>query len=256
MSSLSKMKMQKAINQKGLILAPSFEQENVADKTIASIRSGLGELKHNQEEAVQIKNILSGHLLSRQTANKNSFIEHCHQYGIIHIASHGKTNDDKPYKSFIAFGNQENERLYLSQLSALSLNTEMIVLSACEMGVGKLSQGEGLQSMSSGFVAAGAKSILASLWSVNDASTSIIMQDFYTLLALGKKKNEAISQAKKNYLSEADNFHAHPFFWSGFIVTGDEVGLEFNSFPYWLLIIGGLVVLLGYYWLRKKRGLA
>lgn len=251
-SSLSKMKTQKAINQKGLVFAPSFEPENEVDKTIASIRGGLGALKYNQEEAIHIKTLLGGELFSHQDANKNVFIEECHQYGIIHIASHGKTNDDKPYQSFIAFGNQENEKLYLSQLSALSLNTEMIVLSACEMGIGKLSQGEGLQSMSAGFVSAGTKSILASLWSVNDASTATIMQDFYALLAAGKKKNAAISQAKKNYLNEADHFHAHPFFWSGFVVTGDECGLEFRSFSYWWLVGGGVLVLCGVVWFRYR----
>lgn len=252
-SSLSKMKSQKSINQKSLIFAPSFEQGNDVDKSIASIRSGLGELKYNQEEAKQIKTLLGGNLFSNQDANKSSFIEACNQYGIIHIASHGKTNDDKPYQSFIAFGNNEDERLYLSQLSALSLNTEMIVLSACEMGIGKLSKGEGLQSMSSGFVAAGAKSILASLWSVNDASTATIMQDFYSLLSEGKKKNDAISLAKKNYLNDADNFHAHPFFWSGFVLTGDEIGLEFKSFSYWWFVFFGVVFLgiVGYFW-RKS----
>ena len=117
------------------------------------------------------------------------------------------------------------------------------------MGIGKLSKGEGLQSMSSGFVAAGAKSILASLWSVNDASTATIMQDFYALLAEGKKKNTAISFAKKNYLNEADNFHAHPFFWSGFIVTGDELGLEFKSFSFWWFVAGGIFIfgIMGYF---------
>ena len=109
--------------------------------------------------------------------------------------------------------------------------------------------------MSAGFVAAGTKCTLASLWSVNDGSTSSIMQDFYALLKKGNQKNIAISQAKKNYLMNADNFHAHPFFWGGFIVSGDETALKIGSSYAWLLYLGGAMVLFlaGFYWKKVRR---
>ena len=92
----------------------------------------------------------------------------------------------------------------------------MVVLSACETGIGKLQRGEGIISLARAFAYAGAKSIVTSLWSVNDQKTKDLMLLFYKNLRKGKSKSEALREAKLSFIAKNDNPNAHPFFWAGF----------------------------------------
>ncbi len=253
-TSLSKMKQQKNTNHNTIIFAPQFDDITTKNESIASLRAGLGQLKYNQKEAAAIHQLAKGKLLKGKDAQLKTFIQEAGNYSIIHIASHGKALENNPSQSYIAFGNAADEKIYLSQLEALTLNTEMVTLSACEMGIGQLSKGEGLQSMAVGFVAAGSKSVVASLWSVNDASTATIMTAFYESLKQGLSKNKAMHQAKMDYMEQADHFRAHPFYWSGFVVMGDETSISFNGWNQWIWWgIGAIgLALFGFIYLKRR----
>jgi len=101
-----------------------------------------------------------------------------------------------------------------------------VVLSACETGLGKIEQGEGIRSLGRNFMEAGAQATIISLWNVNDKSTALIMTDFYKQLKAGKPKDEALRQAKLNYLQRATQKNSHPYFWAAFIPAGDMSVLE------------------------------
>ena len=130
----------------------------------------------------------------------------------------------------------------------------MVVLSACETGIGKLLRGEGMASLSRGFSYAGAKSILTTLWSINDTKAADLMESFYKYLAEGFSKDVALGKAKREFLEKNDDYFAHPFFWAAYVPLGEMEPISFrSSFP-WLWIIGILVLIGGIYMgIRIKR---
>ena len=127
----------------------------------------------------------------------------------------------------------------------------MVVLSACNTGTGELQRGEGVISLARGFAFAGAKSIISTLWSVNDKSTEVLMSSFYKHLKSGMKKDEALRKAKQDYRRNPKN-DAHPFYWAAFIPSGDMSALDLNTqvisiqYKSWvlLLIIIMLIILM------------
>ncbi|MEZ4981980.1 MAG: CHAT domain-containing protein [Saprospiraceae bacterium] len=107
----------------------------------------------------------------------------------------------------------------------MQLNTDLVVLSACETAVGELQRGEGIISLARAFAYAGAKSIITTLWTVNDISSKDLMQSFYASLKKENSKDKSLRDAKLN-LIKSDGEKAHPFFWAGFIGVGDMSPLK------------------------------
>ncbi|MFK8104135.1 MAG: CHAT domain-containing protein [Saprospiraceae bacterium] len=207
--------------QKNLIaFAPLF----AADKEWSTQRA-FGNLHFNTKEAQRIADLLEGEALLGREATETKFIEQARNYKIIHLATHAQTNDDENNYSYLAFSTpkdtMENELLHVKDLYNLKLNADMVVLSACETGLGKLQKGEGITSLARGFSYAGAKSIITTLWSVNDQKTADLMEQFYRNIKMGNDKAEALRQAQLNYIEQNRNEHSHPFFWAAFIPIGD-----------------------------------
>jgi CHAT domain-containing protein/Tfp pilus assembly protein PilF len=105
--------------------------------------------------------------------------------------------------------------------------TQLVVVAACETGVGAVPSGDGVYGMRRALVLAGAESQVVSLWSVNDASTRALMRDFYDELARGTGRAEALRRAKRALLRQAR--YAHPYYWAAFIPTGDWRPLDKNT---------------------------
>ena len=114
----------------------------------------------------------------------------------------------------------EDGVLHLGEIYNLNLNAELVVLSACETGLGKLAGGEGMIGLARGFKYAGANSLLVSLWPVDDVSTKKLMTAFYDYLLQGKSKAEAIRLAKIDLIQTSYRF-TKPFSWAGFILIGE-----------------------------------
>ncbi len=194
-------------------------------------RATLDTLRHSGEEIYGIQKIAGGDVFFRKEATETQFTRLARDYKFIHLATHGKANDKVGDYSFLVFTEQkdgiENELLYVRDLFNLQLNAEMVVLSACETGIGELQKGEGIISLARGFTYAGTKSIITSLWRVNDASTKELMVGFYKHLKAGETKDKALQLAKLDYLKTATHGKAHPYYWSGFIGIGDMRGIVF-----------------------------
>ena len=132
------------------------------------------------------------------------------------------------------------------------MNAELAVLSACNTGRGQLAKGEGVISLARAFKYAGCSNVLMSLWQADDEATAQIMQDFYRHLQKGLGKDEAIRQAKLDYLTASNR--NHPFFWGAFVLIGDDAPLRQSSNWHWYvaaLILGGIGFL---YWRTKRKG--
>jgi CHAT domain-containing protein/tetratricopeptide (TPR) repeat protein len=145
---------------------------------------------------------------------------------ILHIASHASASTVSIEQSRILFSSataseSSADYLYLREAYDLSLgNVELAVLSACDTERGPLVRGEGVQSFSRAFLAAGARSTVTTLWRVADAPTANLMQVFYHHLQRGESRDEALRLAKIRFLQSGSTF-AHPHYWAAFVLTGD-----------------------------------
>lgn len=247
-----------------LAVAPSFEADTsllASTRAIdtANSRSQLQPLQYNVPEAEAVAQLVGGELLTGAAATEAAFRERAGDYRLLHLSTHGKANDKLGDYSFLAFQPQEdsleNEWLYNRELYNLDLNADMVVLSACETGIGELRRGEGIISLARGFSYAGAKSIVTSLWSVDDQSAMVLMEYFYTNLQEGLPKDEALRQAKLAYLKQHPNLGRSPFFWAAFIPIGDMDPVSFSSglrWQWWLIGVFVLLVIAVLVWQRQR----
>ena len=148
------------------------------------------------------------------------------QYKIIHFATHGVLNSKHPELSAILLsmidetGRPVDGLLQLHEIYNLNLPAEMVVLSACETGIGKEIRGEGLIALTRGFMHAGAARVVASLRKVNDAATAELMAQFYhEMFANGKRPAEALKEAQ-NSIAKQKRWR-HPYFWAAFVLQGE-----------------------------------
>jgi len=186
-------------------------------------RKGFSPLKHNQPEADTVLYIWDGQgaTIKAGAATEDTIRAAAPQYDIIHHAGHAKAYDRKGNFSFIAFTERpdtlENERLYALEIYGMTLPSEMVVLSGCETGLGNLAPGEGIVGLGRSLAYAGAKSVVLSLWSVQDESTKDFMAAFYGHLKSGLTKDRALRRAKLDFL----NAGGAPVQWATFLIWGD-----------------------------------
>jgi CHAT domain-containing protein len=167
--------------------------------------------------------------------------------------------DENPLHSLLAFTNipgedtTEDNRLYAYEIYNLKLNAQMAVLSSCSSGFGKMHKGEGMMSLARGFIYAGCPSIVMTLWQVSDKSSSELMTSFYKYLRKGKSKQEAMRLSKIDYLDSADDLTSNPYFWSGFVVLGDNSPVYRRSgVVYWVSIIVLFIGILFFFQYKKN----
>ncbi len=148
-------------------------------------------------------------------------------YRIIHFATHGLLNAKNPELSGIVLslfdekGNAQDGFLRLNEIYNLKLPADLIVLSACQTALGKDVRGEGLISLTRGFMYAGAPRIVASLWAVDDRATGELMKLFYQAM-LGEKKLRPAAALREAQIQmwKTKRFSA-PYFWSAFTIQGE-----------------------------------
>lgn len=221
-------------------------------------RGDLGPLFFNAAEAKAITQLFAGTGYYGQAASRTQFLKTAPDYNVLHIATHGKTNDRESDFSFLAFSPEvdsgEQSLLYVRDLYALELQADLVVLSACETGLGRLYRGEGIASLSRGFAYAGAASIITTLWGVNDQRTATFMESLYGQLKLSLPKDEALRISKQQHLDQSDNYYAHPFFWAGYVAIGDMKPLQTSqSMGIWMAVGFLLLIATGASWLLFKR---
>lgn len=122
----------------------------------------------------------------------------------------------------------QDDLLLAYELPSLQLAADLVVLSACQTAAGRYQIGEGAQSLGLGFRYAGAASTLSTLWEVNDESSRLLMELFYSYLQTGQRKDKALQAAQIRYLELVDQNEvaAQPFFWAAWWLSGNSNALE------------------------------
>ena len=176
------------------------------------------DLAHAELEARGIsRNFPNARLLTRVAASERALRSESGSYAYVHLATHGKFQSSAPLKSFLLLaGDAEYDGLLtVDEIYGLKLNADLVSLSACETGLGKGSAGDDVVGLVRGFFYSGARTLLASYWSVDDAATAELMQKFYAGLD-GQNKRDALRGAQLELLGRG----AAPFFWASFYLTG------------------------------------
>ena len=164
-------------------------------------------------------------------ATEQSFKRLSPGFRLVHVATHGTVDEAVPLYSGLALAadstSVEDGFLHAYEVLSVPLDCDLVTLSACETGLGRLYAGEGLLGLTRSFLYAGARQVLVSLWSVNDASTAKLMESFYGNLAKGMEAIEALQEAKRSLRRTTvagaggrPMAYAHPFFWAPFVLVG------------------------------------
>jgi CHAT domain-containing protein/tetratricopeptide (TPR) repeat protein len=159
---------------------------------------------------------------SKATINKADLS----QYRYIHFATHGYFDSERPEFSALLLslvdekGNQQDGFLRANEIFNLNLPAELVVLSACETGLGKEIKGEGLVGLTRGFMYAGAARVVVSLWSINDKATAQLMASFYQKMLKGNESPAAALRAAQIEMWQTRQWQA-PFYWAAFQLQGD-----------------------------------
>jgi len=211
------------------LVAFSFSSEDVknlsAEQILTSNQIG-GSVKEINSISSLIGNV---DLFSGLNATEANFVKNAPNYDIIHLAIHGEANLDNAMDSKLIFpsgGEGHDGSLYPYELYNLSLKAKLVVLSACESGIGKMFSGEGIFSMARAFAFAGSPTIVMSLWKINDNATAYLMESFYSALSSSENIDKALHIAKNEYLLASDELTAHPSNWAALVPIGDMSGFD------------------------------
>jgi CHAT domain-containing protein len=148
------------------------------------------------------------------------------KYAILHFATHGILDPKRPENSgiFLSMVNREgqpqNGFVGLQDIYGLHAPVDLVVLSACRTGLGKDVRGEGLIGLTRGFMYAGASSVVASLWKVDDEATSELMKRFYSNMLQRGMTPAAALRAAQNSIRQEPQWSS-PYFWAAFTLQGD-----------------------------------
>ena len=179
-------------------------------------------------EVTTVSNIVGNEsvLLLGRSATETAFkTEPLVDFKIIHIATHSFTDTQFPERSGLILGvdpaSHDDGLLQVREIIRLRFNADLVTLSACNTGVGKLEGEEGVTNLVEAFLVSGAKSVVASLWTADDTSTLDLMERFYTHIAKGEDRATALRQAKLDLLAKFVGRQVPPYYWGAFVLVGD-----------------------------------
>ncbi|WP_140486220.1 CHAT domain-containing protein [Flavobacterium sp. GSA192] len=223
---------------------PSSKQEKTVLGIFPVFENTPYTLTYSKDELHSIQKNFKGKYFKNSEASFDNFKKNAADYSILHLSTHADAGDVITPAS-IKFHDQE---ILYSELYHLSINPDLVVLSACETGIGKLYKSEGAMSVARGFQLAGAQNLLFSLWKVNDYTTSVFMDSFYQNIKNGQSYLEANANAKRDFLKnpEISNAKKSPYYWSAFVYYG---AVETNEKTNYTFIILGILSVIALIWL-------
>lgn len=213
----------------GVAFSPSSSAATAKTSTrgIADIRGAdIKPLRFSREEVTEADSALGGNGVILQGADASETAlkaQPLSTFRVIHLAAHGLGDEMEPDRAAIvlAAGSASEDGLWQArEIRHTRLHANTVVLSACETGTGRLQGEEGIMNLARAFLAAGAKSVVASLWDVDDRSTATLMESFYANLAKGVSVRDALRLSQMDFIRTYGD-KASPYLWAGFEVIGD-----------------------------------
>ncbi len=199
--------------------------------------------------------IASGFAANREKVLNPSIAD----YRILHFATHGLVDVNRPEVSSIVLsqfdenGEKREGFLRLQDIYSLDLATDLVVLSACQSGIGKEIKGEGLMSLNNAFLQAGAKSVVSSAWKVDDEATAEFMKRFYTnLISKGLTTSESLRQTQIEMATLTQ--YKSPFYWAAFTVQGQfrqPISVS-RSYFYPMIFVLAAILGIGLFWKFRR----
>jgi CHAT domain-containing protein len=209
------------------------------------------QLKGAENEATAIKLLSHGKIFCNELASEASFKKYAKGYGILHIASHTMLDDANPMLSCMVMTNTadtaDDGKLYTYEISQMKLDAQLVVLSGCNTGFGVLRKSEGLISIARSFFCTGVQTIAYTLWPVADNAGSTLIGRFYKEIKRKKPLDEAMRNAKLDFIESADPVKSHPYYWANYMLLGNTDAINLNQYPGWsktLLFAVGLSLIL------------
>ena len=204
----------------------------VGNPCLKELKKPLDDLPCAQEEVEMIASILKTTPLTGIHARKAEVMKWMSSVGLIHIAAHGNERTGEialsPNPGWSSkFPQRKDYILKMSDVQAANLRARLVVLSCCHSGRGRVLKGEGVVGMARAFLAAGARSVLVTLWAIDDEGTMVFMKSFYQHLKEGKTASAAVQESMK-FLRESEQFSEMKY-WAPFQLIGDDIKIEFEE---------------------------
>lgn len=229
--------------------------------------NSLPRLKASKDESESITDIIgasksdaySGFSASREQLLNSDISD----YKIIHLATHGLIDENRPELSGILLsrfdqnGQKIDEFIRLHDIYGMNLSANLVVLSACSTGIGKEVRGEGLMSLNNAFLQVGAKSVMSSLWKVDDYATLELMKNFYASMADENLTPSQALRSAKIKMMQNPRFKS-PFYWAAFTIQGDykrtpNLSGNWNYKTYLLILLLPIFLFGTWIWLKRRK---
>jgi CHAT domain-containing protein/Tfp pilus assembly protein PilF len=238
--------------------ASPFVSNNPAKKNLLAfgwsdgVEQTANDLPGTYHELRAIADIVPGEFIMGADASKEAFLKKSPGHNILHLAIHGVSSDNDIYKSYLQF---RDEKLYAHELYGHQVDANLTVLSACETGYGKVFTAEGVYSIARGFFYAGAKSLLMTLWPINDGENVPLISEFYKKVNEDEYSSSALRISQLGYLEQADELSAHPRHWAGLVLWGTykEIKQPVALSGLYVIFIASIIITLGYLLIKVSR---
>ncbi len=208
-----------------------------------------------KDEVLSAKKYFRGRVYTNGHVCKDKYFKESQQRKIVHLAMHAVLDSLEPMNSWFVFSiqNQNPEgRLHAYEIYAHKIASSLVVLSACNTGMGRINKGEGVFSIARAYLLSGVKNVIYTQWSVADRSSAQLMDRFYFYLSQGIPTDIALQKAKIDFIIKGDPVKAFPFYWSPYVIMGTPIEIA----PQRRIYIGiglFLLVILITYVIWKKR---
>ncbi|MBS1790176.1 MAG: CHAT domain-containing protein [Acidobacteria bacterium] len=212
-----------------------LESQSVDPVEIRERKFDFQQLPYTRTEVNEIASLFPANerrvLLGAEADEARVKTEPLGKFRYVHFATHALVDEEYPARSAIMLSvpsadgtsnRTEDGALQMAEIMRLKLNADLVTLSACRTGLGRLLYGEGIIGLTRAFLYAGADSVVVSLWNVNDIATASLMKSFYKHLNQGLSKDDALRQAKLELLRSPQAAWRHPYYWAPFVLVGES----------------------------------
>lgn len=187
-----------------------------------------------KEEAEMVSRLLGVSCLVGEKANKEDVLRSIQEVSLVHIAAHGDAERGEialaPNSSVVGIPKKDDFMLTMKDIAEVGIRAKLVTLSCCHSACGKIMTAEGVVGIARAFLGSGARSVLMSLWAVDDESTKDFMEIFYTCLIHERlSASEALHQAMKKMRESPQPHHNDVKNWAPFVLLGDNVTFDFHK---------------------------